>query len=123
MSPMFNFFVCAIGAQAIVGALLGDFSPAGRTAVTWYESTAQLPPRGHMSFYKSKESNGITYRYFEGGNVIFPFGHGLSYTTFRYSDLSFVRTSVRACDSLEVIFDTTKHIKQMTHLLCATLFV
>ena len=56
------------GAEAIAGVLFGDFSPAGRTPVTFYKSTASLPPLGHMEMYpNAKDPNtypGITYRFY-----------------------------------------------------------
>jgi beta-glucosidase len=100
------------GAEAIAGAVFGDFSPAGRTAVTWYKSTSQLPPLGHMGLYpnKSAGTHGVTYRYYDvkaAGEVLFPFGFGLSYTTFAYSNLRLPARAHGACDVLELTVDVT----------------
>jgi len=65
---------------AVAEVLFGDYNPGGRLPVTFYTSLDQLPP---FSDYNMK---GRTYRYFEG-EPLFGFGHGLSYTTFDYSDL------------------------------------
>ncbi|MDP5280389.1 glycoside hydrolase family 3 C-terminal domain-containing protein [Sphingomonas sp. DG1-23] len=65
------------GGHAVAGLLAGDFSPAGRLPVTFYRSADQLPP---FSDYRMA---GRTYRYF-AGEPLYPFGHGLSYTRFRY---------------------------------------
>jgi beta-glucosidase len=68
------------GGDAIADVLFGDYNPAGRLPVTFYKSAAQLPP---FTDYTMK---GKTYRYFEE-QPMFPFGYGLSYTTFGYRDL------------------------------------
>jgi beta-glucosidase len=60
--------------------LFGDYNPAGRLPVTFYQSAEQLPP---FTDYNMK---GRTYRYFTG-EPLFPFGYGLSYTTFTYRNL------------------------------------
>jgi beta-glucosidase len=65
---------------AIADVLFGDYNPAGRLPVTFYKSIDQLPP------FTDYNMAGKTYRYF-AGEPLFPFGHGLSYTTFRYTDL------------------------------------
>ncbi|HZU83307.1 MAG TPA: glycoside hydrolase family 3 C-terminal domain-containing protein, partial [Polyangiaceae bacterium] len=63
---------------AVADVLFGDHNPAGRLVQTWPRSIDALPP---MSDYDVRR--GRTYRYFEG-DVLYPFGHGLSYSTFRY---------------------------------------
>ncbi len=65
---------------AIAEVLFGDVSPAGRLPVTFYRSVDQLPP------FEEYAMAGRTYRYFTG-EPLYPFGHGLSYTTFAYADL------------------------------------
>jgi beta-glucosidase len=65
---------------AIADVLFGDYNPAGRLPVTFYRSVDQLPP------FTDYAMAGRTYRYFEG-RPLFPFGYGLSYTTFAYNDL------------------------------------
>jgi beta-glucosidase len=70
---------------AIAETLAGVSNPAGRLPVTFYRSGEQLPP---FTDYAMK---GRTYRYFEG-EPLFPFGFGLSYSTFEYSELSAKRT-------------------------------
>jgi beta-glucosidase len=68
------------GGTAIAQTLSGKNNPAGRLPVTFYTGVEQLP---HFEDYSMK---GRTYRYFEG-TPLFPFGYGLSYTTFSYSDV------------------------------------
>ncbi len=70
------------GGTAIADVLFGDYNPAGRLPVTFYKSVADLPPFGD---YKMA---GRTYRFFKGA-PLYPFGYGLSYTKFAYSDLRF----------------------------------
>lgn len=82
------------GGTAVADVLFGDYSPAGRLPVTFYKSVEQLPP---FSDYSMK---GRTYRYFQG-EPLFPFGFGLSYTTFRYSNLSLPK-QIAAGDSVVV---------------------
>jgi beta-glucosidase len=65
------------GGTALADVLFGDYNPAGRLPVTFYKSADQLPP---FTDYNMK---GRTYRYFTGESL-FPFGFGLSYTTFAY---------------------------------------
>jgi beta-glucosidase len=65
---------------AIAEVLFGDYNPAGRLPVTFYRSAQDLPP------FEDYAMEGRTYRYFRG-EPLYPFGHGLSYTEFAYSDL------------------------------------
>ena len=65
---------------AIADVLFGDYNPAGRLPVTFYKSDSDLPG---FSDYSMK---GRTYRYFKG-EALYPFGYGLSYTTFIYTNL------------------------------------
>jgi beta-glucosidase len=66
---------------AIADVLFGDFNPCGKTNCTWYRSVKQLPP-----FHDYNIRKGRTYMYFKG-RPLYPFGYGLSYTRFQYSDL------------------------------------
>lgn len=68
---------------AIADVLFGDYNPAGRLNQTWPKSLDQLPP---MMDYDIR--HGRTYTYFKG-EPLYPFGYGLSYTTFKYSRLRF----------------------------------
>ena len=68
------------GGNAVADVLFGDVNPAGRLPVTFYKSVEQLPP------FADYDMKGRTYRYF-AGDPLYPFGHGLSYTRFEYSDL------------------------------------
>ncbi len=65
---------------AVADVLFGDYNPAGRLPVTFYKSDSDLPGFSDYSM------DGRTYRYFKG-EALYPFGYGLSYTTFSYSGL------------------------------------
>lgn len=65
---------------AIADVLFGDYNPAGRLPVTFYKSDSDLPS------FMSYDMTGRTYRYFKG-EALYPFGYGLSYTNFTYSNL------------------------------------
>jgi beta-glucosidase len=69
------------GGTAIAETLSGDNNPAGRLPVTFYESVAQLPP------FTDYSTAGRTYRFFTG-KPLYPFGYGLSFSDFRYSNLA-----------------------------------
>ena len=68
------------GGTAIAEVLFGDYNPAGRLPVTFPKSLDQLPP------FEDYAMAGRTYR-FSWAEPLYPFGYGLSYTTFAYSDL------------------------------------
>lgn len=67
--------------NALADVLFGDYNPGGRLVTTWPQSLDQLPP---MMDYNLRD--GRTYMYFKG-EPLYPFGYGLSYTTFDYSNL------------------------------------
>jgi beta-glucosidase len=70
-----------MGGTAIADVLFGKVNPSGKLPLTFYRSVDQLP---HFENY---DMEGHTYRYFRG-EPLFPFGHGLSYTTFEYGKAS-----------------------------------
>lgn len=65
---------------AVANVLFGDYNPAGRLPVTFYRQDADLPDFNNYDMQRR------TYRYFKG-DALYPFGYGLSYTTFNYSEL------------------------------------
>src|SRR5215813_9633421 len=83
------------GGAAIADVLFGDYNPAGRLPVTFYKSVDQLPP------FETYAMDGRTYRFFKG-EPLYPFGHGLSYTRFKYSDLNISSLSEKVTVSATV---------------------
>ena len=71
------------GGHAVADVLFGDVNPAGRLPITIYRSVGDLPP------FADYAMRGRTYRYFEG-EPLYGFGYGLSYTTFRYTQIGAV---------------------------------
>ena len=68
------------GGQAVAEVLFGDYNPSGRLPVTFYKNINQLPD------FEDYNMTGRTYRYFKD-EPLFPFGYGLSYTTFAYGEM------------------------------------
>ncbi|MEI7898744.1 MAG: glycoside hydrolase family 3 C-terminal domain-containing protein [bacterium] len=68
------------GGQAVADVLFGDYNPAGRLPVTFIQSLEDIPP------FTDYSMRGRTYRFMEK-EPLYPFGYGLSYTTFKYSNL------------------------------------
>jgi beta-glucosidase len=83
------------GGTAIADVLFGDYNPGGRLPVTFYKSVDQLPP------FEDYNMRGRTYRYFKG-DPLYPFGFGLSYTSFKYENLKLSAKSVKAGQSVKV---------------------
>jgi len=77
------------GGTAVAETLSGKNNPAGRLPITFYKDVSQLPN------FEDYAMEGRTYRYFKG-KPLYPFGYGLSYSTFTYSDLSVPTQAVAA---------------------------
>ncbi len=88
------------GGAAIADTLSGKNDPAGRLPVTFYKSVHQLP------LFEDYSMEGRTYRYFKG-QPLWPFGYGLSYTEFQFSDLSLPNALIDAGDPLNVSVTVT----------------
>jgi len=85
--------------NAVADVLFGDYNPAGRLVATWVKSLDDLPP---MMDYDIR--HGRTYMYFKG-QPLYPFGFGLSYTAFEYSNLRTSTDSVNAEGEVVVSVD------------------
>jgi len=86
---------------AIADVLFGDYNPGGKLSTTWYKSTSDLPD---MNDYNIR--HGRTYQYFTG-TPLYPFGYGLSYTSFNIDNLQVSKTNLGAGDSVEISADVT----------------
>ena len=81
------------GGNAVADVLFGDANPAGRLPVTFYKANEKMPR------FDDYNMQNRTYRYFKG-EPLYPFGHGLSYTSFEYSDLKLDRSQAGAKDEI-----------------------
>ncbi|HVY84808.1 MAG TPA: glycoside hydrolase family 3 C-terminal domain-containing protein, partial [Caulobacterales bacterium] len=88
------------GGAAVASLIAGDYSPAGRLPVTFYKSVDQLPAFTDYSMAHR------TYRYFDG-EVLYPFGYGLSYTSFSYANARVSNARLRASGTVTVSVDVT----------------
>ncbi len=85
--------------NALADVLFGDYNPGGRLVQTWVKSLADLPDMMDYGIRK-----GRTYMYFKG-EPLYPFGFGLSYATFEYSNLRGSAASIRGTDTILVSVD------------------
>ncbi len=86
--------------SAVADVLFGDYNPAGRLPVTFYRSVDDLPD------FENYNMEGRTYRYF-GGEVLYPFGYGLSYTSFSYDNLILEKDEIAQDEELTVSVEVT----------------
>jgi len=83
--------------HALADVLTGAADPGGRLTQTWYRSACELPDLLDYDII----TNDATYQYYRG-NPLYPFGHGLSYTTFDYSNLDISHTCAAPGDTVTV---------------------
>jgi len=86
--------------SALADVLFGDYNPAGRLPVTFYKSISDLPA------FDDYRMAGRTYRFFKGTSL-YPFGYGLSYTTFAYENLRTNRATIGPRDTVVVSVDVS----------------
>ena len=88
------------GGQAVAEVLFGDYNPAGKLPLTFYRNLAQIPD------FEDYNMTGRTYRYMKE-TPLFPFGHGLSYTTFKYGKLKMNDDKIAAGQNLNLVIPVT----------------
>ena len=87
------------GGQAVADVLFGDYNPSGKLPVTFYRNLQQL---GDFEDYSM---DGRTYRYMS--DPLFPFGYGLSYTTFKIGTAKFSKTRINAGETVQLTIPVT----------------
>ena len=95
------------GGNAVADVLYGDATPGGKLPVTWPRSAAQIPIYyAHNITQEPETKKNFTSRYWDiPSSPLYPFGHGLSYTTFSFSNLRVSKPEVRVGESTEVLVD------------------
>lgn len=86
---------------ALAEVLFGDYNPGGKLSTTWFHGIDELP-----DFHDYNIRNGRTYMYIRG-DPLYPFGHGLSYTTFRYKNLRVSDTTLKRGGRLTISLEVT----------------
>jgi len=92
---LFAWYPGEAGGFAVADIIFGDVNPSGRLPVTFYKSVKDLPD------FENYSMNGRTYRYFEG-DPLYPFGYGLSYTEFEYSNPKIIQKGEKVELKIEV---------------------
>jgi beta-glucosidase len=87
------------GGQAVADVLFGDYNPAGKLPITFYKSSDQLKD------FEDYSMQGRTYRFMN--DALFPFGFGLSYTTFSIGDAKFSTTTPKKSENIELAIPVT----------------
>jgi beta-glucosidase len=88
------------GGKAIFDVLYGNYNPAGRLPITFYRNIEQLPD------FENYDMKGRTYRYMKD-TPLFAFGYGLSYTSFKYSNISLDKQQLKAGESATLTVSVT----------------
>lgn len=94
------------GGDAVANLLFGDAVPGGKLPYAWPRNIGQIPlPYAHLRSFKPEEA-GMRY-WNEPNSPLFPFGHGLSYTSFAYGNLRLSADQIAIGDSVEISVDVT----------------
>jgi beta-glucosidase len=87
------------GGQAVADVLFGDYNPSGKLPITFYKNSDQLKD------FEDYSMKGLTYRFMN--DALFPFGYGLSYTTFKIGDARLSKTTIKADDTIQLTVPVT----------------
>ena len=95
------------GGNAIADILYGDANPGGKLPVTWPRNAGQIPIYyAHNLTQNPENSKGFTSRYWDiPTSPLYPFGYGLSYSTFKFSNLRVSKSEVKVGETVEVLVD------------------
>jgi len=95
------------GGNAVADILYGDAAPGGKLPVTWPRNAGQIPIYyAHYLTQEPEARKGFTSRYWDTStSPLYPFGYGLSYTTFSFSNLRVSKPEVKVGESAEVLVD------------------
>ena len=104
------------GGSAIADIIFGDYNPNGKLPITFYKNDQQL-----LSFYDYNIRKGSTYMYLDG-KPLFPFGYGMSYTTFEFDNFKLNKKYFNASEIIEISFDI-KNVGDMDGMEVAQLYV
>jgi beta-glucosidase len=95
---LFAWYPGEQGGNALADIIFGDINPSGKLPVTFYKSTADLPP------FEDYAMEGRTYKYFRG-EALYPFGYGLSYSEFEYRNLTIDRKEYTSSETMNIAFE------------------
>jgi beta-glucosidase len=87
------------GGQAVADILFGDYNPSGKLPITFYKNSQQLED------FEDYSMKGRTYRFMS--DALFPFGHGLSYTTFKIGKARFSKTAIATNETVQLAVPVT----------------
>jgi beta-glucosidase len=97
------------GGNAVADVLFGDVNPGGKLPVSWPRAAGQEPLYyNHNLTHEPEDRPTFTSRYWDlSSKPLYPFGYGLSYTTFKFDNVRLTKTSIKSGDATEVDVDVT----------------
>jgi beta-glucosidase len=104
-----TWFAGTEGGNAAADVLFGDVNPGGKLPVSWPRSSGQEPLYyNHNLTHEPEDRPNFTSRYWDvSSKPLYPFGYGLSYTTFKFDNLRLSKASIKAGEATEVSVDVT----------------